>query len=83
MENKKRANCFKDETGNVYGMLTVLQQAPPDPNRKGARWKCLCECGKTTIVLGINLRRGSTKSCGCLYLEKFVKRKNEQYHSTS
>lgn len=34
--------------------------------KSGAYWKCKCDCGKETIVLGSRLRNGSTKSCGCL-----------------
>ena len=29
------------------------------------RWKCLCDCGKSSVVMGQSLRRGQTKSCGC------------------
>ena len=29
-------------------------------------WKCKCDCGNYTFVLGINLRYGDTLSCGCL-----------------
>lgn len=28
-------------------------------------WKCKCDCGNETIVLGTSLRTGITKSCGC------------------
>lgn len=55
----------KDETGNVYGKLTVLEYAG---NRK---WKCKCECGNITLVYGKDLRIGKTKSCGCLRKEKY------------
>lgn len=53
---------FKDETGNVYGKLTVLRFAGKD-HRKQAKWLCRCECGETTVVQGCNLRTGHTRSC--------------------
>jgi hypothetical protein len=53
---------YIDETGNVYGKLTVLQ---PNREKKRLRWDCLCECGKTTTARGDDLRRGHTTSCGC------------------
>ena len=52
----------KDETGNVYGRLTVVEFAGV---HDGIRWSCHCECGNTTIVSGRSLRNGRTKSCGC------------------
>jgi hypothetical protein len=53
----------KDEIGNKYGRLTVVEWYP-EP-RPGAYFKCLCDCGKEVIVRGQNLRIGGTKSCGC------------------
>ena len=29
------------------------------------RWDCKCDCGKTTIARGVDIRRGRIKSCGC------------------
>jgi len=45
--------------GNKYGTLTVLDYIG---NQK---YKCVCECGKTTEVFASNLTSGHTKSCGC------------------
>ena len=50
--------------GQKYGMLTVIGQAPS--TEKGQRrWICKCDCGTEKIVLGGNLKRGTTVSCGC------------------
>lgn len=57
-------STLKDLTGQVFGKLTVVARI--ENNRgKQARWECVCECGKTTSVLGQHLRKGATKSCGC------------------
>jgi len=57
-----------DETGNQYGRLTVLGRAGSKRNK--ATWLCLCECGNEISTRGDSLRRGATKSCGCLQKEK-------------
>ena len=52
-----------DLTGQQFGFLTVVERVP---DAKPAKWVCRCICGKTTEVTGSNLRRGHTKSCGCI-----------------
>jgi hypothetical protein len=59
----------KDETGNIYGRLTVIEEAGQD-SRKQFLWLCECECGNTKVVNGYKLRSGHTKSCGCLMRER-------------
>ncbi len=50
--------------GEKFGMLTVIAQA--SSTAKGQRrWVCRCDCGTEKIVLGSNLKRGTTISCGC------------------
>ena len=56
---------MKNEVGNRYGYLTVLSM-DKYVKYKGTYWKCKCDCGNETIVIGQNLRNGHTKSCGCL-----------------
>lgn len=65
-----------DETGKVYGRLTVLRMYDKNTNRSryydkrpGAFWVCRCECSEEVIVYGGALRRGQTRSCGCLRSE--------------
>lgn len=53
-----------DLTGQRYGHLTVLA---PAENRGGrTAWRCLCDCGRETVVQSGRLRCGHTKSCGCM-----------------
>jgi hypothetical protein len=54
-----------DMVGQVCGMLTVLSHSGTHA-LKGAYWECMCQCGKSTRVLGAALRNGGTRSCGCL-----------------
>lgn len=64
-----------DETGKRYGKLVVLKRDYTKPkSNKSCYWLCQCDCGNQTIVLGTKLRKGETKSCGCLVKE--VNRKN-------
>ena len=53
----------KSEIGNAYGRLVVTGPAPSRGN--GARWRCLCECGRTVDAQGTALRASLVKSCGC------------------
>jgi len=57
-----------DLLGKKYGRLLVISESPHAKNQ-GTRWLCMCECGNETIVYGNFLKRGLTKSCGCLHKE--------------
>lgn len=53
-----------DLTGKRFGRLVVQKRSS---NSKGGKpmWVCHCDCGNFVIVLGNDLNRGHTKSCGC------------------
>lgn len=53
----------KDMAGLRFGRLVVTDKAPRI--NAHARWTCRCDCGNTTEVLGAELRKGATVSCGC------------------
>jgi hypothetical protein len=50
--------------GRRYGMLLVMGRAENTRHGK-ARFYCLCDCGKSTTVTGVDLTLGHTKSCKC------------------
>ena len=56
-----------DETGNSYGMLTVINRVDNRAIKKSVRavWLCECSCGNKIEVLGSSLRSGNSMSCGC------------------
>lgn len=51
--------------GEKYNYLTVIG-VDRVVKGKGTYWKCKCDCGNETVVIGQSLRNGHTKSCGCL-----------------
>lgn len=68
----KNNNKLKDLTGQRFGRLVVLSRdidKERKENRKGASWKCKCDCGKETSASCGSLLSGTTKSCGCYAIE--------------
>lgn len=67
--NKKSCGCLahpprKEFVGKRFGKLLVTDYAG---KRAGMhRWKCLCDCGMSTVVGQTLLQTGKTKSCGCI-----------------
>jgi len=69
-------------TGRRFGRLKVLKQTEKD-RRGNFPWLCLCDCGNQVTVLGYDLKRGRTKSCGCLRKEKTIQRSTKHNHARS
>lgn len=69
------SRCWRvtHEIGNRYGRLTVIGSIDA-PRGRGAWWLCKCDCGNQTRAQGASLRYGSTKSCGCVGIEKLRER---------
>ena len=62
-----------DITGKKFGKLLVIKKVSKI-GEKNSKWLCLCECGEETEVFLNGLRRGTTKSCGCISIEKLKER---------
>ena len=58
-----------DLTGQRFGRLTVIERTEDYVSPKGERltaWIARCDCGRVVSVVGCQIKRGHTKSCGCL-----------------
>ena len=52
--------------GLRFHKLKVLSLSPDRYLDGGTLWVCRCDCGTEVEVPSIQLRNGSTKSCGCI-----------------
>lgn len=50
--------------GCKFGRLLVLRAAG-STRHKQLLWECVCDCGKSIIVIASHLRSGHSRSCGC------------------
>ena len=61
-----------DLTGQRFGRLVVEEFAYVDKHGN-AIWRCKCDCGNLKTVGSREIRKGITKSCGCLRKENLYK----------
>ena len=61
-----------DLNGKQFGRWTVIELT--GKKNQEYYWKCRCECGTEREVAGSSLRKGKSKSCGCLTREKSSER---------
>lgn len=67
-----RGRFAADITGERFGRLVVIRQSKTINNR--AMWRCRCVCGSIGVFQGQRLRKGKTRSCGCLQREEVAAR---------
>lgn len=67
MFGKRRYNLV----GNTYGRLTVIKLDKKRTTKNKTYWLCECNCGNEHLISieSDSLKRGDTKSCGCLWKE--------------
>ncbi len=58
-----------DLMGQRFDRLMVIKRVDNDKWGQ-ARWLCQCDCGQMLTVVGNDLRRHHTQSCGCLSREQ-------------
>lgn len=62
-----------DWTNVKKNKLTGVRKVQSGP----AKWIFLCDCGKETVAFAANVKKGHTKSCGCLR-DDFIEKKKQQ-----
>jgi len=67
MENK-----INNINGKRFGKLVAVEETRLRKNGN-IIWRCVCDCGKQTMVTANNLKNGNTKSCNCLRREMMSK----------
>jgi len=60
---------FVDRTGQKYGRLLVLEKSNERNKSGNVKWFCKCDCGNEYLATGSSLNSGTTRSCGCLFIE--------------
>lgn len=55
--------------GHRFGRLVVTGLFGTD-NGRNRIWVCRCDCGTEKNILGISLKSGTTKSCGCFRADR-------------
>lgn len=63
---------IKINIGDKFGRLTIICQAENKIQPNGSvkkQYLCLCDCGNIKTIQAQSLRKGVTKSCGCLSKE--------------
>ncbi len=70
----------KDITGHIFSRLTVEGRAGRTTDGHIA-WQCKCVCGARCVVSGKNLRKGHTRSCGCLAIGLAKSRRGELHQN--
>lgn len=71
MRNEKGqfVNMREDITGQKFHRLTALEFSHKGKGRE-TYWVFECECGNIKVLNKANVKKGSTKSCGCLKKEQ-------------
>ena len=56
------------QSGERFGLLTIIKEVPQPENRKtkSKYYLCLCDCGKEKVADRKGLISGGVQSCGCL-----------------
>lgn len=71
-----------DLVSKRFGKLIVLESTQKRSN-KYIMWKCRCDCGNIVEITTNHLRKGDTKSCGCLSSVGYNTTGKRSYHNHS
>ena len=75
---------YQELSGNKYNRWTVIERVS-DSHKNGTFYLCQCACGNRKIINAMDLKRGKSRSCGCLRNERTRERlpkQNERVKTT-
>lgn len=75
IRDELRRSRLRDLTGIRFGRLVVKKYLG------NGKWRCQCDCGEISRVMGSALNGGHSKSCGCLARELTSKRSVTHGHT--
>jgi hypothetical protein len=67
-----KSKSFQDLTGQRFERLQVLFFVGMSEESRHSNWLCACDCGGKIVLRGNTLKRGVTRSCGCLNMERIT-----------
>lgn len=68
----------KDYTGQRFGKLVIIEMLYNYQNKGSTYARCKCDCGNEKIILMSNIKKGLSKSCGCMEKESRHHRKHNK-----
>ena len=78
----------KDLSNQKFGKLIALYPTTKRSAHGEIIWHCRCDCGNEKDIVGTNLTKGTTQSCGCMTqshgeftIEQLLKNNNISYQS--
>lgn len=66
---QKKSHKFEGQTFERLFVVKRIENAVMPSGAVFSKWLCRCSCGNQTSVLGVDLKSGKTRSCGCLFIE--------------
>jgi len=58
-----------DISGQKFYRLLAIKPIKAGAHNRSVAWEFICDCGNITVKIPDDVKRGHTKSCGCLYKE--------------
>ena len=74
LKGKCECDCKINLIGQKIGRWTVISLCKEKTKNRGRIYHCKCECGNEKNVPAETLRKGESKSCGCLNRELVAER---------
>lgn len=79
----RRGRPSGDLIGRVFDRLTVVRDSGLRNSSGAIKWECVCSCGNTVYVVGVSLKRGDCRSCGCWTKDRMKSNPPAKTHGAS